>query len=158
MAIFNPEVPSTVVRPAPSDLDERRFTALSIVAAFPLALLLGTAAGSLWSSGQRGVGTLFLTAAVAVGVVGLHLPYVVIARADGTLIFKALTRTVTTNVSHVEQIGHGSGGRARSSWTFSFSFDGSRVQLNDRGGRMLAGYVIGHNARVEYLPMSDRGR
>jgi len=164
MAMFNPETQSgltppaqnSLTPPAPNDADEQRFSSLSVFAAFPFALIFGSIAVSLLSHGQRPIGVIFLAFAVGVAVMALRVPYVAIARPDGSLTFTALTRSVPTNLSHVERIAHRSGGRSGSSWVFYF--DGTRAQLNNWGGRALAGYVVDHNPQVAYPPSLDRRR
>lgn len=158
MANFNPEAQSNITPPAPNDPVEQRFSALSVFAAFALAFVFGCVADSLVSAGQRPIGIVFLALAVGAAVVGLRVPYVAIASPDGSLSFKALTRTVTTNLSHVERITHKSGGGRGGGSTWVFYFDGTRAQLNNRGGRTLAGYVVDHNPQVEYPPSLDRRR
>jgi hypothetical protein len=164
MAMFNPEAQNSLAPPAqtsltppaPSDPVEQRFSSLSIFAAFPFALIFGSIAVSLVSNGHPPIGIIFLAFAVGVAVMALRVPYVAIAGPDGSLTFKALTRSVTTNLSHVERIAHRSGGRSGSSWIFYF--DGTRAQLNNWAGRSLAGYVVDHNPQVDYPPSLDRRR
>jgi len=165
MAMFNPEAQNSLAPPAtpnsltpsaPNDPVEQRFSSLSVFAAFPFALIFGSIAVSLVSTGHPPIGIIFLAFAVAVAIMALRVPYVAIALPDGSLTFKALTRSVTTNLSHVERIVHRSGGRGGSSWVFYF--DGTRAQLNNWAGRTLAGYVVDHNPQVEYPPSLDRGR
>jgi uncharacterized membrane protein YgcG len=157
MAMFNPEAQSSLSPPAPSNPVEQRFSALSVFAAFPVAFVFGSVAVSLISAGQRPIGVVFLVVAVGTAVMGLRVPYVAIAGSDGSLTFKALTRTISTNVSHVERITHRSGGRGGGS-TWAFYFDGTRAQLNNRSGRTLAEYVVDHNPQVQYPPYLDRRR
>jgi hypothetical protein len=156
MAMFNPEAQNSLTPSASSNPVEQRFSALSVFAAFPVAFVFGSVAVSLVSAGQRPIGVVFLVVAVGAAVMGLRVPYVAIAGSDGSLTFKALTRTITTSLSHVERITRRSGGRSGSTWVFSF--DGTRAQLNNRSGRTLAEYVVDHNPQVEYPPYLDRRR
>jgi hypothetical protein len=165
MAMFNPETQGSLgpaatqnnlTPPAPSDTAEQRFSSLSVFAAFPFALIFGSIAISLVSTGHGPIGIIFLAFAVGVAVMALRVPYVAIAHPDGSLTFKALTRSVTTNFSHVERIVHRSGGRGGSSWVFYF--DGTRAQLNNWAGRTLAGYVVDRNPQVDYPSSLDRRR
>jgi hypothetical protein len=156
MAMFNPQAANSLTPPVSSSPVEQRFNALSVFAAFPVALVFGCIAVSLISGGQRPIGVVFLVVAVGSAAMGLRIPYVAIAGSDGSLTFKALTRTITTHVSHVERITRRSGGRSGSTWVFSF--DGTRAQLNNRSGRTLAEYVVDHNPQVEYPSYLARRR
>jgi hypothetical protein len=156
MAMFNPEAQNSLTPPAWSNPVEQRFSSLSVFAAFPVAFVFGSVAVSLISAGQRPIGVIFLLVAVGAAVMGLRVPYVAVAGSDGSLTFKALTRTITTDLSHVERITHASGARGGSTW--AFYFDGTRAQLNNRSGRTLAEYVVDHNHQVEYPPYLDRRR
>ena len=149
MAIFNPDSSAgSFLPPAQNDIADQRFSAFSVVAAFPVALIFGGVAVSALSAGQAVIGVVFAAITVGICLVGLRIPYVAIVGPDGSLNFKALTRTVTTHLSHVQRITRTSGGRGGSSWIFYF--DGTRAQLNNRSGRMLAAYVVDHNPRVDY--------
>jgi hypothetical protein len=156
MTMFNPEAQNSLTPPAWSNPVEQRFSALSVLAAFPVAFVFGSVAVSLISAGQLPIGVVLLVVAVGAAVMGLRVPYVAIAGSDGSLTFKALTRTITTNLSHVERITRRSGGRSGSSWVFDF--DGTRAQLNNWSGRTLAEYVVDHNPQVEYPHYLDRRR
>jgi hypothetical protein len=160
MAINQPDAQGTFAPPAANELvdpAEQRFYAPEVLVVFPVfTFVFGFIAVSVLSAaGPRPVGIGFLAVAVLAALGGLRVPYVAIARPDGSLSFKAVTRTVTTSLSHVVQIARRSGGRGGTTWIFSF--DGTRAQLNNRGGRMLAGYVVDHNPRVGYPPSLDRG-
>jgi hypothetical protein len=154
MAMFNPDTSASFPPPPFSEPVEQRFSDLSVFAAFVVALVFGSIAISLVSSGHIPIGVLFLAVVVMATLIGVRVPYVTVASSDGTLTFNALTRTVTTNVSQVERISHKSGGRGGSMWIFYF--DGTRAQLNNRGGRTLADYVVGHNPRVDCPPSLNR--
>jgi hypothetical protein len=146
--MFNPEAQNSFSPPASSNPVEQRFSALSVFAPFPVAFVFCSVAVSLISAGQRPIGVIFLVVAIGAVVMGLRVPYVAIAGSDGSLTFKALTRTSTTDLSHVERITHASGARGGSTW--AFYFDGTRAQLNNRSGRTLAEYVVDHNPQVAY--------
>ncbi len=157
MAMFGSDAASgSFPPPALSDTAEQRFNSFSVFAAFPVALVFGGIAESLVSSGQIPIGIVFAAVAIGSALIGLRIPYVAIARPDRSLTFKSLTRTISTNLSHVERITRQSGGRGGSSWVFYF--DGTRAQLNNRSGRILAGYVVDRNPHVEYPPSLDRHR
>ena len=156
MAMFNPEAQNRLTPPASNNPVEQRFNALSVFAGFAVALVFGSIAVSLISGGQRAIGVVFLAVALGAAVMALRVPYVAIAGSDGSLTFKALTRTVTTSLSHVERITRRSGGRSGSTWVFYF--DGTRAQLNNRSGRTLAEYVVDHNPQVEYPSYLARRR
>src|SRR5271156_3073244 len=98
MAMFNPEAQNSPTPFASSNPVEQRFSALSVFAAFPVAFVFGSIAVSLLSGGQRPIGVVFLVVAVGAAVMGLRIPYVAIAGSDGSLTFKSLTRTITTNL------------------------------------------------------------
>jgi hypothetical protein len=157
MAMFNSESQNGLTPPVSNNPVDQRFSASSVFAAFAVALVFGSVAVSLLSAGQRPIGVVFLAVAVGTAVMGLRVPYVAVAGQDGSLTFKALTRTVTTHLSHVERITHASGGRGGGS-TWAFYFDGTRAQLNNRSGRTLAEYVVDHNPQVQYPPYLDRRR
>jgi hypothetical protein len=153
MAINNPEPQDAYAPAAPTEVNDptdQRFNSLSVLVAFPLFALIAVSIAQpiLSSSGQREIGFVFVALAVFATVAALRVPYVAIVRSDGSLTFKALTRTVTTNLSRVERITRSSGARGGTTWIFYF--DGTRAQLNNRSGRALAGYVVQHNPRVEY--------
>jgi hypothetical protein len=162
MAMFNPEAqgsfapPLPLAPPQPSDPVEQRFSSLSIFAAFPVAFVFGSVGASLVSSGQPSVGIVILAFAVGAAFMALRIPFVAVTHVDGSLTFRALIRTVTTNISHVERITRKPVGRGGSSWIFYF--DGTRAQLNNRSGRILAGYVVDHNPRIDYPPSLDQRR
>jgi hypothetical protein len=153
MAMFDSNAPGRITPPAPTDLVEQRFSSVAVIAAFAVALGFGSVAASILSA-RNPIGIAFLAVAVGAAVMGLRLPYAAIVRPDGSLTFKALTRVITTSLAHVDRITRNSGGRGGTAWVFYF--DGTRAQLNDRGGRRLAAYVAAHNPRVEYPPSLDR--
>jgi hypothetical protein len=154
MAMLNPETQRSLTPAGWSNPVEQCFSAPSVFAAFPVAFVFGCVAVSLLSAGQRPIGVIFLVVAVGAAVMGLRVPYVAIAGSDGSLTFKALTRTIRTDLSHVERITHASGARGGSTWVFYF--DETRAQLNNRSGRTLAEFVVDHNPDVEYPSYLDR--
>ncbi len=97
---------------------DRRFYATAMIIAAPLFLFIWGAFAEAALSDKNGrqigivLGLVWLFALVA----SLRNPYVVIVRADGSIAFKALTRTVTTRVDAVYRISIVRG-RART-WNF----------------------------------------
>lgn len=78
----------------------------------------------------------------------LRVPYVAIVSPDGTLTFKALTGSTTTQVSRINRITVYTGGRGGSTWYFYY--DAGRARLGDVGGRALARYLISVNPAIDY--------
>ena len=79
-------------------------------------------------------------------------PYAAIVKPDGSLVFKAPLRSITTSVDSVYRITI-SGGRARS---YVFHFDDRKAALGMFGGRELARSLIAHNPTIERSRSVDR--
>jgi hypothetical protein len=89
-----------------------------VLVGFPLFAVIAVSIAEpiIASSGPRAVGFVFLALAVLAVVAALRVPYVAVVRPDGSLTFKALTRTVTTTLTNVERITRSSGARGGTTW------------------------------------------
>jgi hypothetical protein len=103
--------------------------------------IFGLIAGSaIPDPGGRLIGIGAAALAVILSVAFLRTPYVAIVSPDGSLTFKALTRTIETSVARISRITFSSGNRGASS--YGFEFDGSKARLGNRAGRALACDVV----------------
>lgn len=129
---------------------ERRFYAVATITGAPVFIVF-CAVVARFAIPDRG-GRVFGIAAAVFGllllVFLLRVPYAAIVRSDGTLTFKGLTGSTTTQVSRVNRITVYTGGRGGSMWYFYY--DGGRTRLGDVGGRALARYLIGVNPAIDY--------
>jgi hypothetical protein len=127
-----------------------RFYAVASIVAVPVFVVIFAmiARFALPDPSGRPVGIGAAVLALLLAVLFLRTPYVAIVSPDGSLTFKALTRTSETSISRISRIGLSTGARGASSWIFQF--DGSTARLGDIGGRALARYVIDRNPTVEY--------
>jgi hypothetical protein len=92
---------------------------------------------------QVGAFLTIVAAFVAVGVV--RQPFVATWRADGTLTFRALTRTITTTADAVTRVGIIRGrGRA-----YVFSFDDRKAVLAPYGGQALYNDLLAWNPAIQ---------
>jgi len=93
-------------------------------------------------------GWFFLAFSILLVIAGLRGPYVAIVEPDGSLTFKALTVSKTTNLTRITRVALRTGARGGSSWIFYF--DGTSSSLGDFGGKALARFVVAHNPAVEH--------
>jgi hypothetical protein len=90
------------------------------------------------------LGVVWIVALIA----SLRSPYLAVVGADGSIRFKALTRSVTTSVGSIYRITTVRGsGRRGASWTFYFN--DSKASLGWDGGGSLCDYVRAANPSVE---------
>jgi hypothetical protein len=126
---------------------DRRFYATAMIIAAPLFLLIwglfAEAALSDKSGRQIGIvlGAVWLVALIA----SLRNPYVAVVGPDGSIRFKALTRTLTTSVDAVYRISIVRG-RAM---TWNFYFNDSKASLGWDGGGALCAYLRAANPAID---------
>ena len=122
--------------------EQRFYSTAMLIAAPPFLLIWGifmVAALSDKSGRQIGV---FFTAVWAVALFALlRNPYVAVVRSDGSITFRALTRTITTSVDAISRISIRRG-RAIS---YVFHFNDRTASLGWDGGQGLSRYVLERN-------------
>jgi hypothetical protein len=133
----------TAVRIADRDL---RFFAHVMILVATVALPVGGAIALFFlTQGATQPGAFLGIAWLALATRTLRRPYVAILRPDGSLTFKALTRTITSTADSVYRITVGSG-RGRS---YVFYFDDRKASLEDFGGQALCRYLRERNPTIE---------
>jgi hypothetical protein len=127
----------------------RRFYAVATMIAVPVFFVIFAmiARFALPDPAGRPVGIGAAVLALLFAVLFVRIPYVAIVSPDGSLTFKALTRTQETSVSRISRIGLSTGARGASSWIFQF--DGSTARLGDIGGRALALYLVNLDPTID---------
>jgi hypothetical protein len=128
----------------------RRFYAVLMIVGVPVfvGIFVMIARSALPDPAGRPIGIGAAALALLLALVFLRTPYVAIVSPDGSLTFKALTRTKETSISRISRIELSTGANGASSCIFQF--DGSTARLSDIGGSALARYVIDRNPAVEY--------
>jgi hypothetical protein len=96
----------------------------------------GTQAGAI-------LGTVWLVFAAA----ALRQPYVAILRPDGSLTFKALTRSITTTAAAIYRVSIAGGPHGR---LYVFHFDGRTASLGVFGGQTLSRYLVERNPAIQH--------
>ena len=87
-----------------------------------------------------------VTLILGIGLYGLlRAPYVAVVSSDGTLTFKSLTSSTTTNVANIQRVRLA---RGRGGTTWVFYFDGAQKSLGHFGGRSLARYLSDRNPAI----------
>lgn len=126
---------------------EQRFWAHVMIAAGPIFFFIwGSFAAAALTHGGTQVGT-FLGIVWLVFAIGtIRQPYVAIMRPDGSLTFKALTRTITTTVDAVYRVSI-TGGRGRN---YVFHFDDRKASLGMFGGQTLSRYLIARDPTIQH--------
>jgi hypothetical protein len=129
---------------------QRSFYAVESIAGYPLFITVFTliACNAIPDSSGRPIG-------IAAGVFVLFLVrsalcanYVALVGADGSVTFKALTRSTTTTLLAIHRLSARSGGRGGAMYFFYFT--GGSASLNGLAGRRLGRYIISQNPSVSY--------
>jgi hypothetical protein len=132
---------------------EERFWAQTLIAGAPIFVAMWGGIGLFaLTHGGTQAGAFLTSVALVVVVLTSFQPYEAVVEPDGSLVFKALLRSITTNVDSVHRITI-SGGRAIS---FVFHFDDRRASLGMFGGRNLARRLIARNPTIERPRSVDR--
>jgi hypothetical protein len=145
-ATFAPTQPGGVVT---RDQPVRRFYYVEMFVVLPVFVVVGGAvcSATLSSASARPVGIIAATFVLVLLFLSTRANFVASVYTDGTLTFRSLTRSVSTNLQNVTRISVRSGGRGTVSYLFYFG--GESAALGGWNGKALARYVVGVNPAVD---------
>jgi hypothetical protein len=126
---------------------ERSYWAEVMVIAGPVWFLgWGAIAAFALTHGGRQAGTILGLVWLFFAVGSARQPYVVVLRPDGSMTFKALTRSITTTVDAIYRISIVRG-RAR---LYVFHFDDRKASLGMYGGQRLSRDLLEQRPSIQH--------
>lgn len=132
---------------------EQRFWAQTLLAGAPIFVAMWGGIGLFaLTHGGTQAGAFLTIVALVVVLLTLFQPYAAIVKPDGSLVFKALLRSISTRVDSVSRITI-NGGRATS---YVFHFDERKASLGMFGGRDLARSLVALDPTIERPRSVDR--
>jgi hypothetical protein len=127
-----------------ADREQRFWYEMLVIAPLFLAVW-GLFAFAALTGGGTQIGVFLAIVWLVIAVLLLRQPYVAIVRPDGSLTFRALTRTINTTTSDVSRISI-TAGRGR---MYVFHFGDRSASLGGFGGKRLTQFLVERNPGIQ---------